>query len=190
MSSTLDRAKIHQVFITDADGDPAGITVDTTGLATDTGQAEIVAAIESISIPAPVGVALETTQEDVLSQLEAQTLILDAQADVLPPRMLNGATGAVTTIAVNKSDTGATTLQAADTDEAWQLASAVLAIAGATTLTFDSGGVDLVLPIAAAGILILDHKESGWNTGAINTLFSLASTNAVQITGVIQLQKV
>ena len=84
--STLDNSKVIQVIITDADGDPAGITVDTTGLATDTGQQEIVDAIESIVIPAPVGVALETTQEDVLASLEAIEAVTTNGAPTLVSR--------------------------------------------------------------------------------------------------------
>lgn len=115
---------------------------------------------------------------------------LSETVPALPPRMVGGLNTAVTTVAVDKADTGADTIQGADTDEAWQMASCKLTVSGATTLTFDSGGIDLILDIPGPGLLDLQYDESGHNTGADNTPFLLTSSAAVDISGVIKLQKV
>lgn len=140
--------------------------------------AAIVAGIET-----GAGGNLEVTQLAIKA-------LLETAAPNMPPRMEGGATGPVTTVEVDKADTGADTIAGVDADEAWQMASCKLSIAGATTLTFASGGEDLVLTIPAAGILDLLHDESGHNTGADNTAFTLTSSAAVAIKGVIKLQKV
>jgi len=139
-----------------------------------------------------VKTAVETTATNstaALTKLDTINTNLTTTVTELPPRTTGGANGPVTHYAVNKADTGADTIVAADTDEAWQMSACALYISGATTLTFASGGVDYVKPVAVAGDLILDPNENGWNKGGINTAFTLSSTNAVQITGIVELQK-
>lgn len=133
------------------------------------------------SLTAP-GLATTAKQDEIIT-------LLETPASALPPRMTGARNSAVSSYAVNTSAAGTTTIVVADVDEAWQLASCTLSVGGATTLTFDGGGVDLVLDIPAAGVLDLSHDESGHATGAINTAFTFASSAAVAVKGVIKLQK-
>lgn len=164
--STLDNSKVIQVIITDADGDPAGITVDTTGLATDVGQDEIVAAIEAIDIPTPVGAALETTQEQVLDTLQTP-------ATGIPPRTVAFTGGDSVVTGVKVTGSSPFTAGAADTDESWALVGLALSFSAACTLTIEGGSQDLELDIPSAGVLILDQSDLPYTVTAVNTALTV-----------------
>ena len=135
------------------------------------------------------GDASAAKQDDQIALLTDIETALNTPATELPPQNTGGLNSAVTHVAVNKTTSGADTICAADTDEAWQVSALILSISGATTLTLDSGGVDCIVDIPGAGVLTLDPNQDGWNTGAVNTALTLTSSNAVTIKGNIQAQK-
>lgn len=66
-SNTRDRSKIHQVIVVGDDGSNAGLTIDTTGLATDTGQQDVL-----VSIGAPADAPGSNTMLGLLKSINIE----------------------------------------------------------------------------------------------------------------------
>ena len=91
------------------------------------------------------------------------------------------------TVAINQSASGDTTLVAAVASQSTKLYAMILVCTGATAITIKDGASTSLtgaMSFGANGGFTLDMMGEPWFSGTANTAFIINSSNAVQVSGV------
>lgn len=153
-------------------------------------QGEKIAFIEAETSGTSVeGAATEASLLQAVAAAEGLRDDFNELADVLPPRMRQGLVELVTDYPVDMGAAGVETILAGEEGFAYHMSSCLLSIEDATILTFAAGGVDLALKLKGHGVLDLPHFEAGYVRGVVDTDFTISSSEDVEISGKIFLQK-